>query len=184
MSGGAGAGARAAATVTVLPSPATAQDDGRMAACVDALIAAHRERPGALMPLLHAVQDALGFIPARVVPAIAAGLNLSRAEVHGVIGFYRHFRQHPPARHLVQVCGAEACQARGADALMADARRIFGSAADAPREDGAPGAVDVEAVYCLGLCAMSPAIRVDDRPYARMDTAGLERLARALGCPR
>ncbi|MGE0312252.1 MAG: formate dehydrogenase subunit gamma [Lautropia sp.] len=145
---------------------------------VDTLVDAHRQQPGALLPLLHAVQDAIGFIPPSAVPAIAAGLGLSRAEVHGVVTYYHHFRQQPPARHLVQVCRAEACQARGADALLLEAQRLLGCAADGRRADGEIG---IESVYCLGLCAMSPAVRIDGRAHARMDAAKLARLARAIG---
>ena len=150
-------------------------------AVVAALVASHRERPGALLPLLHAVQDALGFIPPRVVPAIAAGLGLSRAEVHGVITFYHHFRQRPRGRHVVQVCSAEACQARGADALHEAAQHLLGCASGATRDDGE---VSVEPVYCLGLCAMSPAIRIDERAHARMDADKLARLVAAMGLVR
>lgn len=144
---------------------------------VQNLIAQHRERPGALLPLLHAVQDALGHVPADAVPAIAQALNLSRAEVHGVITYYHHFRSEPAGKHVVQVCRAEACQACGADALLAQAERILGCKSHETRADGA---VTLEPVYCLGLCASSPAVQVNDRLLARVTPARLLRVAAEL----
>lgn len=149
----------------------------QVAAQVAALIAQHRARPGPLLPLLHAIQDALGCIPAEAVPAIAQGLNLSRAEVHGVVSYYHHFRSAPPGRHVVQVCRAEACQACGADELFAQAEALLGCAAHETRADGA---VTLEPVYCLGLCAMSPAVMVDDRLHGRVTPQTLARLAARL----
>lgn len=149
-----------------------------MTTTVAALIEAHRDRPGALMPLLHAVQDSFGHVPSDAVPLIAKGLNLSRAEVHGVITYYHFFRQSPPGRHVVQVCRAEACQACGADELLARAEQVLGCKSHSTRPDGA---VTLEPVYCLGLCASSPAIQVDDRVYGRMTAAQLERIAEQLG---
>jgi formate dehydrogenase subunit gamma len=147
-------------------------------ALVEALIAQHAAQAGGLLPLLHAVQDLLGYVPASVVPLIAKALNLSRAEVHGVITYYHHFRQTPPGRHVVQVCQAEACQARGSAALMASAERILGCASHRTRADGA---VSLEPVYCLGLCAQSPALMVGQQPHARMSESKLHRLATELG---
>lgn len=145
---------------------------------VNALIDAHRGQAGALLPLLHALQAALGHVPPAAVPAIAEALNLSRAEVHGVITYYHFFRSEPPGRHVVQVCRAEACQACGADELMARAEAILGCASHATRADGA---VTLEPVYCLGLCASSPAIQVDDRLHARMTPERLAQLAQQMG---
>jgi formate dehydrogenase subunit gamma len=147
------------------------------AAVVDELIAAHRHRPGALLPLLHAVQQALGHVPADAVPAIAAGLSLSRAEVHGVIGYYHHFRAQPAGRHVVQVCRAESCQACGGDALWDAAQQALGCEGGGTRVDGA---VTLEPVYCLGLCAQSPAMQVGDRLHARMTPEKLQRLVAAM----
>jgi formate dehydrogenase subunit gamma len=137
------------------------------------LIDAHRDRPGALLPLLHAVQSAYGHVPAEAVPAIAEGLNLSRAEVHGVIGYYAHFHAHPVGRHVVQVCRAESCKAVGADALAAQAEEALGCGFDSTREDGQ---VTLEAVYCLGLCAVSPAALVDGRLHGRLTPTRFEAL--------
>lgn len=144
---------------------------------VDDLIAEHRHRPGALLPLLHAVQNALGHVPADAVPAIASGLNLSRAEVHGVIGYYHHFRTEPAGRHVVQVCRAESCQACGGDALWDAAQQALGCAGGGTRADGA---VTLEPVYCLGLCASSPAVQVGDKLHARMTPEKLQRLVAAM----
>ena len=121
--------------------------------------------PGALLPILHAVQDALGHVPAAVVPDIAHALNLTRAEVHGVVTYYHHFRSQPPGRCVVQVCRAEACQAMGADALLAHAQQRLGCGLHATSTDGA---WTLEPVYCLGLCASSPAVMVGDELHARM----------------
>ena len=141
------------------------------------LVARHRTQPGALLPLLHAVQDALGHIPADAVALIAEGLNLSRAEVHGVITYYHHFRAEPAGRHVVQMCQAEACQARGAEALMEHAEHALGCARHGTRADGA---VTLEPVYCLGLCASSPAMLVDGTPHARVTADQFDRLATQL----
>ena len=137
------------------------------------LVDAQQHLPGALLPILHAVQDALGHVPDEAVQAIAEGLNLSRAEVHGVITYYHHFRREPAGRHVLQVCRAESCQAMGADALWAHACARLGV-----QEGGtsADGAVTLEPVYCLGLCAMSPAVALDEQPRARMSAARLDTL--------
>ncbi|MEK8026529.1 formate dehydrogenase subunit gamma [Pseudaquabacterium rugosum] len=142
------------------------------------LIDAHKDRPGALLPLLHAVQDALGHVPDEVVPLIAPALNLSRAEVHGVISYYHHFRRTPPGRHVLQICRAEACRACGSEALAEAAQRILGCDDHATRADGA---VTVEPVYCLGLCAQSPAATFDGQPIARCTPQRLQALADAHG---
>lgn len=145
---------------------------------IEPLIQQHRDQPGALLPLLHAVQEALGFIPPEAVPRIAQALNLSRAEVHGVISYYHVFRSSPPGRTVVQVCRAEACQACGADALMAQAETLL---ACPEHETRADGAVTLEPVYCLGLCASSPAVRVGERLHARVTPARLQALMAQVG---
>lgn len=138
-----------------------------------AVLAAHPPAPGALLPLLHALQDTLGHVPPEAVPAIAEHLNLSRAEVHGVISYYHFFRQQPPGRTVLQVCRAEACQSRGAEGLLAHAEARLGCASHSTRADGA---VTLEPVYCLGLCASSPALMLNDRLHARMSAAKLDAL--------
>lgn len=115
------------------------------------IIEAHRLQPGALLPILHEIQDALGFIPPEAVPQIARELNLSRAEIHGVISYYAHFRLTPPGRHVVRVCCAEACQAVGAQALAEHARTRLASSE-----------FTLEPVYCLGLCACGPSLQIDE----------------------
>ena len=140
-------------------------------------LARHADTPGALLPILHDIQDALGFVPPAAVPAIAAALDLSRAEVHGVLSYYHDFRAAPPAPHRLRVCRAEACQAMGGQALLDHAKTHL-RCDDAGRS--ANGAVDVEAVYCLGLCACSPAVMFDDELHARVDAQRLDALVDAL----
>lgn len=130
-------------------------------------------RPTDLLPMFHALQDELGYVPSEQVPAVAAALNLSRAEVHGVLTYYHHFRQTPPGRHVVQVCRAEACQACGADDVLAHTEHKLACAQHTTRSDGW---VTLEPVYCLGLCASAPAIQIDERPYGRVTRDRLDRL--------
>ena len=126
--------------------------------------------PGPLLEILHAVQDELGCVPPEAVPLIADALNLSRAEVHGVVSFYHHFRERPRrAAHVVQLCRAEACQAMNGDALAEFVRRQrlgidFG-------ETRADGTVTLEAVYCLGNCACAPSMMIDGELHGRVDAA-------------
>ena len=148
------------------------------AEAVQAAIAAHHERPGALLPILHAVQDALGHVPPAALPPIAHALNLTRAEVHGVVSFYHHFRATPPGRHVVRLCRAEACQARGARALEAHAKQSLGIDFGATSADGA---VTLEAVYCLGNCGCGPSLLVDvDELHANVTPARFDALLCAL----
>ena len=144
---------------------------------IQTLIELHQSMKGALLPLLHAIQDQLGFIPETSVGDIARGLNLSRAEVHGVITYYHFFRTQPPGRHVVQICRAEACQACGADALLDLAEKTLGCAS---HHTTANGAVTLEPVYCLGLCASSPAMQVDDKLHARVTAQKLTTLLKQL----
>ena len=143
---------------------------------IETAIARHAHRPGALLPLLHDLQQALGYIPADALPRIAGALNLSRAEVYGVVTFYHHFRQSPPGRHVLRICQAEACQSMGAAALTAHAQQRLGCALHATSADGT---FTVEPVYCLGLCAQSPACMLDDDVHARMTPQRLDRLLHA-----
>lgn len=138
---------------------------GPMMVTVRAILAEHHGRPGALLPILHDVQHALGHVPQAVLPTIAEALNLSRAEVHGVVTYYHHFRTQPAGQCVVQVCRAEACQSMGADALMAHAEQRLGCGAHGTSADGR---FTLEPVYCLGLCASSPAIQVGDKLHARV----------------
>ncbi|WP_153163051.1 formate dehydrogenase subunit gamma [Zoogloea sp. 1C4] len=143
------------------------------AAIVQRLIAAHPPRQDALLPILHAIQDELGWVPPKATTAIAQALNLSRAEVHGVISFYHHFRTSPPGRQVIQLCRAEACQARGSEALEAHALAALGVGY---HQTTADGAVSLEPVYCLGNCACGPSLRVGDQIIGRVDAARFDRL--------
>ncbi|HVC50043.1 MAG TPA: formate dehydrogenase subunit gamma [Burkholderiales bacterium] len=133
---------------------------------VQKVVEEHQCKPGALLPVLHGVQDALGYIPEDAVTVIAGGLNLSRAEVHGVISFYHFFRTSPPARHMVQVCRAEACQSMKANDLVSHIKNRLGLDFHEIDESGTFG---LEPVYCLGNCSCAPAIMIDrDEIYGRM----------------
>ena len=135
------------------------------------IIAQHRHREGPLLPILHAVQAAFGCIDAAAEAQIALALNLSRAEVHGVVSFYHDFSAERDPRPVVQLCRAEACQARGVEALVRAGEQ-------AARVNGVER-VRLTSVYCLGLCSAGPAARVGDRVYARLDAAALVRLIEA-----
>jgi len=134
------------------------------------IIAAHRSREGALLPILHALQDTFGCVPSAAVPLVAHALNLSRAEVHGVVTFYHDFRPTPHGRRIVKLCRAESCQAMGAEAAGRFLLAALGLAMVEPwGGTTADGAITVEAVYCLGLCAVSPAALIDGEPLGRVD---------------
>lgn len=137
------------------------------------LAAPFRAVTGGLLPALHAVQDAFGYLPEATSGVLADRFNLSRAEVHGVITFYHHFRRSPPGRHQLQLCRAESCQAVGGRALEAHAKRVLGIDY---HQTTADGAVSLEPVYCLGNCACSPSVRVGDEVYGMMDAARLDAL--------
>jgi len=132
---------------------------------VESAVNSHQGRVGALLPVLHSVQDKLGFIPTEAVPLIAGALNLSRAEIHGVMSFYHDFRSEPPGEHVVHLCRAEACQAMGALNLEQHARERLGIEFGETTQDGL---FTLEPVYCLGNCACSPSIRVNDEIHARV----------------
>jgi formate dehydrogenase subunit gamma len=140
-------------------------DADKLNRCVSQALRRFADQPGPLLEILHAVQDELGCVPAEAVPPIAAGLNLTRAEVHGVVSFYHHFRKQAPGRYLVQLCRAEACQSMNARALEECVRsqlRIgFG-------ETTRDGRVTLEAVYCLGNCACAPALMVNGELHGRV----------------
>jgi formate dehydrogenase subunit gamma len=133
---------------------------------LDQIIAAHAGREGALLPILHDVQTAFGHVSEASIRAIAHALNLSRAEVHGVVSFYHDFHETPDPRPVLKLCRAEACQARGVEAL----------AAALPQQNR----VKVETVYCLGLCSVGPNAMVGDRLHARLDSARLNALVEQL----
>lgn len=142
-------------------NPSAVVDNGTISSIVSRL----KQQPGALLPILHAVQDELGFVPAGAVPIIADGLNLSRAEVHGVLSFYHYFRETPPGRHTIHLCRAEACQSMNQRDLEAHAKTRLGADFHHTTSDGA---FTLEPVYCLGNCACSPAMMVDGELYGRV----------------
>ena len=144
---------------------------------VAASIREYRDVPGGLLPLLHAIQDAAGYIPEDAVPHVASAMRLSRAEVHGVISFYHDFRSEPAGRHVLQICRAESCQAMGARALEAHAKASLGIDYGGTSADGR---ISLEPVYCLGVCACSPSVRLDDAVHARVDPARLDELLAGL----
>ena len=137
--------------------------------------------PGPLLPILHAVQQALNFVPKDALPLIARELNLSVAEVHGVISFYHYFRQERPGRHVVHLCRAEACQALGAVQLEAHAKSTLGVDFHGTTADGA---ITLEPVYCLGNCALGPSVMIDERLQGRVNPQRFDALmAQAKGSP-
>lgn len=124
-----------------------------------------------MMPMLHAIQEQIGHVPAYAVPILADVLNISRAEVHGIVSFYHDFRHQNAGHTVLRLCRAEACQSRGADALAAHAGKALGIGF---HQTTADGSVTLEPVFCLGLCAAAPCGMVDDRPVARLDTARID----------
>jgi formate dehydrogenase subunit gamma len=130
---------------------------------------------GPLIPIFHAVQEELGFVPHDAVPLIARELNLSIAEVHGVLSFYHFFRDSPGGRHVVHVCRAEACQSVGARAVEAHAKRTLGIDFHGTTTDGA---IRLEPVYCLGNCALGPSIMIDDQLHGRVSAQRFDELMR------
>lgn len=151
-------------------NPGAAPSDARLAV-VDAAIARLCELPGALLPILHAIQHELGFVPPAAVDRIADALNLSRAEVHGVVTFYHDFRSEPPGRHVLKLCRAEACQSMGCERLEVRLREKHGLSMGATSADGS---VTLEPVYCLGNCALSPSAMFDGKVQGRVTEARLD----------
>jgi formate dehydrogenase subunit gamma len=129
------------------------------------IVQALKHKPGALLPILHGIQDKLGYIPSEAIPIVASELNLTRAEVHGVVSFYHDFRSKPPGRHVVKICQAESCQAMGSVALTAFAKKQLGVDFHETTKDEA---FSLEPVYCLGNCACSPAMMVDQEVFGRI----------------
>jgi len=140
---------------------------------IDSIIARLAAEPGPLLLVLHAIQDEFGCIPDDAVPQVAHGLNLSRAEVHGVMSFYHYFRHSPPGRHLLRICRAESCQAMNGAALERQAQRSLDVSFN---ETSSDGAVTLEPVYCLGACACSPALMLDGELHGRVTPARLDEL--------
>ncbi len=133
----------------------------------------HRARPGPLLPLLHELQEVFGCIPDQAIRPVAEALNLSRAEVHGVVSFYHDYRRSLPGRHVLKLCQAEACQAMGCRSLAAQACEQLGIGMG---ETTADGRVTLEAVYCLGLCATAPSAMLDGAVHGRLTPGRLDLL--------
>lgn len=138
-----------------------------------AVIDAHKGLEGPLLPILHAVQEVFGHVPDAAQPLIADALNITRAEVHGVVSFYHDFRRAPAGRHVLRICRAEACQSVGANALSETVLAKMGLDWGGTTPDGA---ITVEAVYCLGLCACGPAAMIDGQVVGRIDAARIDAL--------
>jgi formate dehydrogenase subunit gamma len=136
------------------------------AARISHIIAEHRADEGPLLPILHDIQAEFGYVPESAKQIIAKALNLSRAEVHGVVTFYHDFRDHPAGRHVLKLCRAEACQSMGCEPL---ADKIKAKLGIDWHETTADGAVTLEPVFCLGLCASAPAAMLDGALYGRLD---------------
>lgn len=142
------------------------------------IVAGHQSLEGPLLPILHTVQETFGYIPREAVPVIAHGLNLSRAEVHGVVTFYHDFREAPAGRHVLKLCRAEACQSMGCEALVQQVEDHLGIKCGETSRDGR---VTFEPVYCLGLCATSPSGMFDGRIVGRLDAGGVDALLKEAG---
>lgn len=143
------------------------------AARASELIAGLKGQDGPLLPILHAIQQTFGCIPEAAEPLVAAALNITRAEVHGVVTFYHDFRREPAGRHVLKVCRAEACQSMGSDALVSHLERSLGLSCG---QTSADGRITVEAVYCLGLCAVAPSAMFDGRVHGRLNEQRLDTL--------
>ena len=148
--------------------------------CVAGAVQKFAGEPGPLLEILHAIQDELGCVPAAAVPQLAEALNLSRADIHGVISFYHHFREHAPGRYLVQLCRAEACQSMNARALeefvRGKLRLDFGQTTP-------DGRITLEPVYCLGNCACAPAMMVNGELHGRVTPERAAEIVREWGVP-
>jgi formate dehydrogenase subunit gamma len=150
--------------------PASTEIASRTAAVVNDL----KGLEGPLLPILHGIQDEFGYVPGESLPVIADLLNLSRAEVHGVVTFYHDYRNHPAGRHVLKLCRAEACQSMGGDAIAAKMQQLLGIGFHETTKDGA---VTLEPVYCLGLCACAPSAMLDGEVIGRLDAEKIEEIA-------
>ena len=139
--------------------------DARSLDCVNQALERYRDQSGPLLQILHAIQNAIGHVPPAAIPLIASALNVSRADVHGVVTFYHHFRQSPAGKHVIRVCQAEACRAVHCEELTEHARRALGIEMNGTTHDGR---FTLTAVYCLGNCACGPSMMIDDRLYGRV----------------
>lgn len=149
--------------------PASTEIASRTAAIIQEM----RGLEGPLLPILHGIQEEFGHVPQDSLPVIAEALNISRAEVHGVVTFYHDYRSHPAGRHVLKVCQAESCQSMGSDSITAKLKQLLGIGF---HETTGDGAVTLEPVYCLGLCACSPAAMLDGEVIGRLDDEKLDEI--------
>jgi len=156
------------------------ETEEQLRARLERAVAPLRHKPGPLLEVLHAVQHEFGYVPSTVVAPLAEMLNLSRAEVHGVLSFYHHFRHSPPGKHVLQLCRAEACQSMGARALAAHVQESTGL--DWHQTSG-DGLLSLEPVFCLGNCACAPALMLDGELHGRVSTARVDELLASLVQP-
>ena len=166
--------------ITIKNLPVTSAETTISTAQLETLletVSSLKHLPGALVPILHKIQHQLGYIPSEVIPDIAQLLNLSRAEVHGVVSFYPDFRTHPCGQHLLRICAAEACQANGARALMqhAEEKLHIKSGHTTPNNN-----ITLEAVYCLGNCTAGPSVEINQRLHGRVTTTLFDQLTAGL----
>lgn len=153
--------------------PASTEIAARAQGIIDGL----KDLEGPLLPILHGVQEEFGYVPQETLPVIAHALNMSRAEVHGVATFYHDFRRAPAGRHVLKLCQAEACQSMGSEAVAAKVRQALGIGF---HETTADGAVTLEPVYCLGLCACSPSAMLDGEVIGRVDDEKIGEIVEAV----
>lgn len=132
---------------------------------------------GPLLPILHGIQEEFGYVPAESLPVIASALNLSRAEVYGVVTFYHDYRSHPAGRHILKLCRAEACQSVGGDAIADRVKQLLGIGFHETTKDGS---VTLEPVYCLGLCACAPSAMLDGEVIGRLDAGKVDDIVEAV----
>lgn len=142
------------------------------------ILSRHQGRPGALLPILHDIQEVFGYVPAEAVQAIAHSLNISRAEVHGVVSFYHDFRHEPAGRHVLKLCRAEACQSMNGPAIAEQVLKRFNLDWGGTTPDGR---LTVEPIYCLGLCASAPSAMLDGQLMGRLDAESIDEIAREVG---
>ena len=146
-------------------------DSATLSARLEEILYAHKDMEGSLLPILHAVQADFGYVPPEALPIIAKDLNITRAEAHGVMSFYHDFREKPAGRHVLKLCRAEACQAMGGDRVAAYAQKALGLDW---HETSADGAVTLDPIFCLGLCACGPAAMLDGKLIGRLDEARID----------
>jgi formate dehydrogenase subunit gamma len=139
-----------------------------------AVVEEWRGAEGPLLPILHGVQEEFGYIPSEALPVIAGALNISRADVHGVVTFYHDFRERPAGRHVLKLCQAESCQSMGSDAVAEKVQKLLGIGFNETAKDGS---VTLEPVYCLGLCACSPSAMLDGEVIGRLDDDKIDEIA-------